>query len=300
VIVAAERAARPHTFPSVTTPAAQPPLDCPFCAAHERMTPPEIARTGAGKPETPGWRVRVVPNLFPVVGGDQAGEGATGVHEVVVLSPAHSVSFGRLDDEQATEALTVMRDRVRAHLDAGGSYVQALINHGVAAGASIEHPHAQVVALDLVPPAVELGLARVDAAGHDLVAEAVSRAPDDRLAVIEGPAVAWCPRASGTPYQIRVAHRSTRAAFEAATDAEVRVVAIATRDALARLAAALGDVPYNLVVRTAPPGRVGFFHWYLDVLPKISVVAGFEQGTGILVNIVPPEHAVRRLTEVVP
>ena len=98
----------------------------------------------------------------------------------------------------------------------------------------------------------------------------------------------------------RAAHRSTRAAFEAATDAEVRVVAIATSDALARLAAALGDVPYNLVVRTAPPGRVGFFHWYIDVLPKISVVAGFEQGTGILVNIVPPEHAVRRLTEVVP
>ncbi len=91
---------------------------------------------------------------------------------------------------------------------------------------------------------------------------------------------------------MRVAHRSTRARFDEATDAEIAVVAIGLRDSLAALQRALGDAPYNVVVRTAPPGRgAGEFHWHLDVLPRISIVAGFEEGTGVFVNTVPPEQA---------
>ncbi len=112
VLLAPGRAARPHTFGS-SAPDAPGPDACPFCPGNEHLTPPEVYRTGDGAPDTPGWRVRVVPNLYPIVGGPDAGPGATGAHEVVVLSPAHRDSFAQLDDAQATEVLTVLRDRAR-------------------------------------------------------------------------------------------------------------------------------------------------------------------------------------------
>jgi UDPglucose--hexose-1-phosphate uridylyltransferase len=309
VIVAVERAARPFTV-APAEDSLSVPSDCPFCAERETMTPPEVHRIGEGEPDSPGWRVRVVPNLYPIVApapaehasSDHSRGGtvtpATGAHEVVVLSPDHHASFGRLDDTAATEVLTVIRDRVRHHLGDGHSYVQAFVNQGRAAGASIAHPHAQIVALDLVPPAVESGVERFIAARVDLVARELSDARRDALVVVDGPALAWSPFAAGSPYAMRVAHRSTRARFDDATDAEVRVVAIALRDALAALHALLGEPAYNVVVRTAPPALpAGEFHWYLDIVPRIGVVAGFEQGTGILVNVTPPEQAAAQLRE---
>ena len=261
------------------------------------MTPPEVARTGDGEPETPGWRVRVVPNLYPIVGGDDAGPGATGAHEVAVLSPAHGRSFAQLDEAQAAEVLTVLRDRTRHHLRAGRAFVQVVINHGTAAGASIEHPHAQLVALDLVPPAVEGGVHRFEAAAEDLVVAALDRG-GDALHVLDGAAPSWCPYAASTPYEFRVALRAPGARFDDADDAQIAAVAQTTRSTLGRLAAVLGDVPYNLVVHTAPPGVApDAFHWYVEVQTRFTVVAGFEQGTGILVNTTPPELAASRLRE---
>jgi UDPglucose--hexose-1-phosphate uridylyltransferase len=293
VLVAPERGDRPFS-PLVGGPA--PDAECPFCPGHESLTPPEVYRTGPGGPDTPGWRVRVVPNRYPVVGGDHPGPGATGAHEVVVFSPSHERSLGRLSDGEAAEVLTVVRDRVRAHLGSGRSFVQAIVNHGRAAGASLAHPHAQVVALDLVPSAVEAALDRFDTAGVDLVAAAAADTVGSELAVLDGPAPAWCPVASGAPFEMLVAHRSTRARFDEATDAEVAVVARSTRDALARLHAVVGEVPYNLVVHTAPPARrARFFHWYVEIVPRLSTPAGFEHGTGILVNPVAPETAARAL-----
>src|SRR6266511_507741 len=254
VLLAPGRAARPQAFLSASADTRAGAGDCPFCPGHEHETPPEVARTGDGAPDTPGWRVRVVPNLYPFVGGNDAGPGATGAHEVVILSPAHDGSLARLSEDEAIEALTVMRDRVRHHLTSGRAFALAVVNHGRAAGASIAHPHAQVVALDFVPPAVEAGMERVNAAGDDLVAAAAAGAAGRGLAVIEGPAPAWCPDAAIAPYQLRIAHRSTRARFDEATDAEIAVVARTIGDVLARLAAVLDDPSYNLVVHGAPPG----------------------------------------------
>jgi UDPglucose--hexose-1-phosphate uridylyltransferase len=307
VIVAVERAARPFTVAAPAT-GGDEPADCPFCGGREEMTPPEVHRTGAGAPETEGWRVRVVPNLYPIVapaetvGSADAGarsQPATGAHEVVILSPDHRASFGQLDDAAAVEVLTVLRDRVRFHIAAGRKYVQAFVNHGKAAGASIAHPHAQLVALDLVPPTVDAALERF--AAGDLVARELADSRRDDLIVVDGPAPAWCPYASLVRYGTRVAHRSTRARFDEATDAEIAVVAVAVRDALAALQAALGDAPYNLVIRTAPPDRrAGEFHWHVDVLPRTSIIAGFEEGAGILVNSVAPEQAAVALRAAAP
>ncbi len=296
VLLAPGRAARPHTFGS-SAPDAPGPDACPFCPGNEHLTPPEVHRSGDGAPDTPGWRVRVVPNLYPILGGPDAGPGATGAHEVVVLSPAHDASFAQLDDAQTAEVLSVLRDRARHHLAAGRMFVQVVINHGRAAGASIRHPHAQIVALDVVPPAVAQAVERFGAAGHDLVVADLDRAGDD-LRLVDGPVVAWCPRAASTPYELRLALLAGGSRFDEAGDGDMQPLADASRSVLARLAAAAGDVPYNLVVHTAPPGTsTESFHWYIEVQPRMAVVAGFEQGTGILVNTVPPELAARELRE---
>jgi UDPglucose--hexose-1-phosphate uridylyltransferase len=296
VLLAPGRAARPHTSRS-SAPDASGADACPFCTGNEQLTPPEVYRTGGGAPDAPGWSVRVVPNLYPIVGGAGAGPGATGAHEVVVLSPAHEASFARLDRQQATDVLTVLRDRARHHLAAGRAFVQVVINHGRAAGASIEHPHAQIVALDLVPPAVAQAVERFEDAGHDLVMADLDRAGDD-LRLLDGPVAAWCPQAGSAPYELRIALRSPGSGFDEAGDGDIRVLAETTRSVLARLAAATGDAPYNLVVHTAPPGLSDkSFHWYVEVQTRLAVVAGFEQGTGILVNTVPPELAARELRE---
>jgi UDPglucose--hexose-1-phosphate uridylyltransferase len=298
VIVAAGRAARPATFAAPEGGAETAPDstgECAFCPGSEAMTPPEVARDGAGAPDLPGWDVRVFPNLYPILGGTDAGPGTTGRHEVVVLSPDHR-SLGQLDDREAEQVVTMWRDRVRAHLASGHAYAFAIVNHLPGAGASIVHPHAQVFALDVVPPAVDAALARVQAARRDLVVDDYEAAPSQ---IAREPVWVWCPHASVSPYFVRIAHPRAGARFDEAGDDTVAEVARAIRDTLARLMTVLGDAPYNLIVRTAPPERAPF-HWYVDVIPRVSVVAGFEQATGILVNTVPPELAACALRDARP
>ena len=295
VIVAPERAARPDTFRVAPHPLPASVETCPFCSGHELKTPPEVARSGDGAPDTPGWRVRVVPNLYPLVGGP-----VTGAHEVAILSPAHDRPLGALTDDEAVEVFTVLRDRVAHHLGAGLAHVQVFVNQGKPAGASIEHPHAQLVGLDFVPPAVAAEQARFLAAGRDLIAEAVAAHRASEHTVVDGPAVAWCPPASSTPFEVLVAHRSTRAGFDDARDPEVAVVARATREALARMHEVLGDAAYNLTIHTAPRDAPPGGHWYVRIAPRVSVLAGFEQATGVYVNVAPPEVAAAALREASP
>jgi UDPglucose--hexose-1-phosphate uridylyltransferase len=300
VIVATGRSARPRVFtPASNTAAAAAPADCPFCAGHEAMTPPEVCRTGRGAPDTPGWRVRAVPNLYPIVGGPDAGVGATGAHEVVVLSPDHDRTFAGLAPDRAVEVMKVLRDRARHHLDDGRAHVQVFVNQGRAAGASIEHPHAQLVSLDIVPPAVGAMVERFAHEKEDLVASSIARARGSDRVVIDGRATAWTPYAPAAPFELALAHERSGARFGDATDAELEELTPVLQQSLARVAAVAGDPPYNVVVHSAPaevdptvPVR-----WWIEVSPRLSVQAGFELGTGILVTTLPPEQAAAALHE---
>jgi UDPglucose--hexose-1-phosphate uridylyltransferase len=298
VLVAPGRASRPHTNAPDGTAGAGGPATCPFCPGHEHQTPPELYRTGDGAPDTPGWRVRVVPNLYPIVGPDAA-PGATGAHEVVVLSPAHDRSFGLLSDAEAIDVADVLRERARHHAAAGRRHVQALINSGRPAGASIAHPHAQLLALDIVPPAVlaaETRFAASDVLRADLD-DAVARA----LLVIEGDddhAPAWCPWAGSSPWVVRIATRDGGPRFEEAPDGQLHAVTRTLRRVLAVLASDLGDPAYNVVVQNAPAGEPAeWSRWYVEVTPRVSYVAGFELGTGLFVNSVAPEWAAGQYRE---
>jgi UDPglucose--hexose-1-phosphate uridylyltransferase len=290
VIIAAERAARPESFRREATPLPALAPACPFCPGHEHETPPEVARLGGGDADQPGWALRVVPNLYPIVGGSVGG-----AHEVIVLSPAHDRSLGALPFDAAVEVLRMLRERAAFHLGAGLAHAVPFVNHGKAAGASIEHPHAQLVALDFVPPAVNDDLARFERAGRDLVADSLAAARGTEYSVIDGPAPAWCNPGASEPFEVLIAHRSTRARFDEATDAEIEVVARSTHDVLARIAKLLGDPPYNLVIHSAPAAARPGYHWYVRITPRLTVLAGFERGTGLYVNVVPPEQAARAL-----
>ena len=294
VIIAAERAARPYTSATTAAEGGSTADGCPFCPGHEGETPPETCRTGTGGADGAGWRVRVVPNLYPIVGGPEDGD-ATGAHEVIILSPAHDRDLAHLEPDQVTEVLCVLRDRAAFHLAAGRAFVSAFVNHRRAAGASLAHPHAQLVAPDRIAESVVAMTERFDT---DLVARELVHAQRSGLGVVEGPAAAWCPPAGWAPYLMRVAHRSTRARFDEATEAELGVVAAALLDALGRLERLLGPVPYNVIVHTAPPSvRPGEMHWHLEVVPRTSVLAGFELGTGLYANAVAPEQAAALLRD---
>ena len=281
VILAPARALRPNTFRAQDQPLPASDPACPFCPGNEAETPPEVARYGPGAPDTPGWTVRVVPNKFPVVGGT-----VHGAHEVVILSPAHDADFGALDSDAATHALSMLGDRARAHYEAGCAYVALFINHGRAAGASIEHPHAQLIALDTVPPRVQ---------------ERLDRFTPERLAadqhhiVSDGAARVWCPRASTTPFAIRLALRETGARFDEIDAGSTSAVAVALRDTIARLHAVLGGAAYNVVIEQAPRDESGRFRWWIDIVPRVGVMAGFELGTGVWINIVDPADAAAAL-----
>jgi len=312
VIVAPGRSQRPDVVgarrPRDDEATRTDPGDCPFCPGNEHLTPPEISRTGPGPPGAPGWRTRVFPNRYPIVDGsaarpDPAGGGlrvgsvASGAHEVLVLSPDHRRSLGRLDREQVVEVLTVMRDRARFHAGTGRAFTQVIVNHGAEGGASLAHPHAQIVAVDLEPPAVLDETARLATTDGCLVCAELNRHRNDpSLVVAAGTAHLWCPWASGTAFEVLLAPRRHRPRFEDADD-ELPAVAERLQDGLARLDRALGDPPYNLAIHTRPASVAADYHWHVHVWPRLQREAGFERGSGLLVNIMDPAHAAALLRD---
>ena len=311
-IIAGDRAGRPGGHLS-TEPA--PPLDPerdPFAEGHEDRTPPELyaVRPDGGDPDTPGWRVRVVPNLYPALTENPeqppadanpdlfwAGP-ARGRHEVIVNAPDPVVSLADLTAEQVATAIEVWRERMRAHADA--AYVHAIVNERAEGGASLPHTHAQLYALDFVPAAVARERERFGAyatrtmGGNlvaDLVREEVRRR--ERIVAIDDEAVAMTAYAGRVPFQLMIAPRTPRPRFEDAGP----IAASLLHDCLTRLARLLGgSPPLNLWVRTAPRGAEHFC-WRIDVLPRLTHLAGLELGAGVNLNIVAPERAAAQLRE---
>ena len=294
-------------------------------------------RPGGGEPDTPGWTTRVVPNLYPALGGREAEKGgsgagsggaqaeagafasggdpllasrragdpdlfasrpASGVHEVIVNAPRHATAMSELSDEQVAAAVETWRERMRAHSDA--PYVQLIVNEGGAAGASLEHTHAQLYALPFVPASVarereRAGAYRERTAGGGLLSEILVEEVRrrERLVAIDDEAALICPWASRSPFELRIVPRAETPSF-----AEDTVGAAMLAKALRLLAERLGGPPdLNLWVRTAPRGEQEGFHWHIDIAPRLSVKAGFELGTGVDINIYPPERAAADLRE---
>jgi UDPglucose--hexose-1-phosphate uridylyltransferase len=308
VTIASERAGRPgDLITRRLTVETDPEQHCPFCPGNEEATPPALETYGPGG----DWLVRVVPNLYPAFEGFEplrvqnlgpvfTKAEASGVHEVLVFSPDHLGTWADLDDKQAGLAMAAIRDRMEDHARRSTvRYTQAIVNMGREAGASLDHPHGQLLGIPFVPGEIaeeEAGFRRFEGScllctmleaelkvGHRVVLE------DERAVVV-------CPFWSGAPYEMLIVPRTHEIHLEDTSPPDIVAVGRSLRDALRLLRAKVGDIAYNIVFHTAPHHHEGPFHWHVHVVPRLTSMAGFEQGTGVMINIVPPELATQHLT----
>ncbi len=310
MIVAGERGSRPGAFLDV---APRPPIDRerdPFAAGHEDQTPPEVYALR----DNGDWRVRVVPNLYPALSpGEPDGDGdplasgrgepdlfatrpAHGAHEVIVNAPDAVSSLAELEPEQVETAMSVWRERMRAHSDA--AYVHIIVNEGKEAGASLPHTHAQLYALPFVPAQVARERERFTAYSdrtqgrnllEDLLQEEVRRG--ERIVAIDDEAVALCPFSARVPFHLQIVPRRPAARFSDDGPLGGRLL----NETLRRLGATLGTLPpLNMWVRTAPRDAERFC-WRIEIMPRLAQLAGLEIGTGVHLNVLAPEAAAEQL-----
>jgi UDPglucose--hexose-1-phosphate uridylyltransferase len=315
-IVAPHRARRPKPLPLSD---GEHTDGCHFCVGNEQETEPEVfALRGHGsRPDSPGWRVRVVPNKYPALqvdapdppaaGGLHRARPARGVHEVIIETPDHHRRLGCFKEDELTTVLSVYRTRMEALRSKPGVRSVALFrNEGAAAGASQEHPHAQMLALPVV--SVRLAHETVLANRHfrrrgccltceSLVREAAADA--GRIVFQNADFVAITAFAPRFPYETWILPSAHAHDFGMASGQQLERMAAALKAVLGGLNALLGPFPFNLVVQTAPIHAHATieraYHWRLEILPRLTTASGFELGTGIFIVAVTPEEAARRL-----
>lgn len=326
VIVAPERGCRPSDFQQrEISPCAELPEICVFCPGNEHMTPQELYRV----PSVDGthWRVRVVPNKYPaLVAYDDLGRepvlgvfdrmNGVGAHEVVVETPEHSYAIPDLDLDQMMCVIETYIRRLRSLMqNPRFRYVLLFKNHGREAGASLLHPHSQIIATPVIPHEVRhsLQIARAYYKRKErcifcdvMLAELRSgeRVVDDADGF-----VVWAPYDSRFPFELVICPKQHSHDFTAMSERHKTGLARTLIRTTQRLRTLLGDVPYNLVLKTTPnavqrPGKPGYwgtlqydYHWRIEVLPRLTRVAGFEWGTGVYINPMPPESAARHVRE---
>lgn len=314
VIISTERGRRPSDFGS--TPVIASGESCPFCPGNEAMTPPEILafRPPGSASNGPGWSLRVVSNKFPAlrIEGElePSGEGlydrmsGIGAHEVVIETPDHHATLATLPASAVVEVFWAYRQRLEdLKKDPRFEYVLVFKNHGEAAGASLEHPHSQLIATPIVPIMVEeelVGSARYYRLKErcvwcDIVRQ--ERQQGQRVVLEEDGFIAVAPFAPRFPFETWVLPVRHHAAFEEATPVEVEALARSVRELLRRMAEVLQHPPFNFMLHTAPlkDHAAEHFHWHLEVIPKLTKVAGFEWGSGFFINPTSPEAAAAYL-----
>jgi UDPglucose--hexose-1-phosphate uridylyltransferase len=281
----------------------EPPADPGAKEGRHRVpeNPPDFAQTRSSMPET-GLASSIDPLRASTRGAEPdlfASTPASGAHEVIVSAPEHVTTLAALPDGRLESAVAAWRERIRAHAGESG-YVHLIVNEGPDAGASLEHSHAQLYALAFVPAEIARERERTAAyhertmGGHllgDVATEEVRRR--ERLVAIDDEAILVCPWASRGPFELRIIPRSPAPSFER-DDRGTAMIATALR----ALGGVFDEAPQlNLWVRTAPRGAEEFC-WHVDIVPRLTIRAGFELGTGTEVNVYPPELAAANLREV--
>lgn len=317
VIIATERGKRPSDFGS-TMEEKKPAPNCPFCEGNEDKTPPEILsyRKSGTKPNTPGWWTRVVPNKFPALtiegNLERAGEGifdmmsGRGAHEVIIETPNHNDTFLTLPVERVEEMLWAYRDRTMdLKKDPLIKYILIFKNNGKAAGASLEHPHSQLIATPSVPKRVgeEIEGSRryfkyKDRCIYcDMVKQEIDS--DQRVVWQNQDFVAICPYASRFPFETWILPKRHDYAYEDITKHEIMGLARIMKKVLSKVEKALNNPPFNYILHTSPcaEDHRAYYHWHIEFMPKLTQVAGFEWGTGFYINPTPPEDATGYLRE---
>jgi UDPglucose--hexose-1-phosphate uridylyltransferase len=326
VIITTDRGRRPRDFfldrETVTMTA------CPFCYGREDKTTREIfaIRPPGSAPDTPGWRVRVIPNKYPAlriegeldkraVGLYEVMNGI-GAHEIVIETPDHERTLADLAPAEIADVFRAWRARLLdLRRDNRFRYIFIFKNYGIEAGAGIPHSHSQLIALPVTPPtaATELSVCRTHFEQKErcLICDLLQQEVEDGRRIIRdtGDFVVFTPYAARFPFELRILPRRHSHDFGLLSDHELGALAEVVKDTLLRLRAVLRDPPYNFILHSAPPmhlrlGKPGYwsslpydYHWHIELIPRLAKIAGFEWGTGFYMNPTAPEEAAQFLRE---
>lgn len=292
--------------------------DCPFCPGNEGLTPQEVLayREPGTQRNKEGWWVRVVPNKYPALAVEgninRTGEGmydmmnGIGAHEVIIESPDHNKEIPDLEDKQVEDVIWAFRDRILdLRKDIRFEYILIFKNRGSAAGATLFHPHSQLIATPIVPKRVR---EEVNGAKSyyeykercvfcDIIKQELSEGK--RIVAENSDFVGITPFASRFPFEIWILPKKHDSDFEDIQKHETAGLALIMKSCLRKLNKVLDNPPYNYIIHNAPlkEPRLPHYHWHIEIMPKITKVAGFEWGTGFYINPTPPEEAAKFLQE---
>lgn len=324
VIIAPERGLRPDQVPAIAS--SRQPAPCVFCGGQELLDPTEIfaIRGNGSAKNTPGWRVRVLPNKYPVlrIEGKLVREGigifdmmsGVGAHEVIVETPEHGLELADLSEDQIRDVLRTYRERMQ---DLSGDdrfkYVLIFKNQGFQAGATMSHAHSQLIATPVTPKRVKEELHGAQRY-YDFKRRCVfcdiikqeTRLTRERIVFENDHFVVLSPFAARAPFETWVLPKQHNSDYLSINDAEFGGLAQALKTVLLKMRHGLNDPPFNFLIHTAPfrRPRPGYwstiqydYHWHLEIIPRLTRPAGFEEGSGFYINTVTPEDAAQILSE---
>ena len=304
VVIASERSRRPEQFKREPPAMSQPAAKCPFCPGNEHLTPPTIAELPGGST----WKVRVIPNKFAAFEPDAHhsrrhnffnSQDAYGHHEVVIETPDHGTSLGEMEISDVKAVLRTHRDRHLAlRADPKVKLVLAFRNHGLSAGASLTHPHSQIIGTPIIPPGIRRKY-EVATRYFDDTEECIYCSVRDeelkagcRLILETRFLTVIHPFASQVPFETWIIPKRHNPSFANAEGHELDDLALSLRSVLGAMHACLGNPDYNLIIHTAPveDEHKPYFLWHVEIRPRLATPAGFELGTGVFINTGVPEE----------
>ncbi len=328
-VIAVERARRPHDYSTHIYEEYGDIKKCPFEPGNESKTPPEIfaIREPGTAPNTPGWKVRVIPNKYPALRIEETDKkdfyfiydkaGGFGAHEVIIDTPDHYKHIQDFSIEELNYLYTAFKERISSlYKDIRIKYVHVFKNHGKDAGKSLVHSHSQLIALSQIPkqPDTIISQSRKHyrEKGRCYTCDEIKAELLDgsRLVYENEEFLVFCPYASFYPFEIKIVPKKHYHDFTQIDNKVMTLLSDATQQAVRRLHKALVNPPFNMILYTSPPIRDNekdpdyfynmdkFFHWYIEILPRIAIHAGFELGTQYYINPTPPEDAAKYLREV--
>lgn len=293
---------------------------CPFCVGNEDITPPEIFvdRTPGSQPNEPGWNLRVIANKFPAlrVEGDLERKGidiydqmnGVGAHEVIIETPEHEKDIPDLSLQEVSKIILAYKQRcIDLKKDKRFEYILIFKNHGLNAGASLEHSHSQLIALPIVPKKIKEALRGAEkyygfkerCVYCDIMRQELRE--KERLVTQNERFIAFSPFFSCTPFETWIMPKEHKSHFCGIREEAIDDLAAILKDTLGRLKKVLTDPPFNFIINTAPiqnDQELVYYHWHIQILPKLTKSAGFEWGTGFYINPSPPEQAAKFLREI--
>ncbi len=321
VVIASERARRPEDYPKDPEKEQCPKFSesCPFCPGNEAMTPPEefAYRQRGTKPDTKGWWVRVVPNKFAALAPDghlgriRENEffrrmDGVGKHEVVIESPVHNAAIGTMELRQVEEILLIYRDRFNAlSQDPRFEFVTIFKNHGKLAGTSLIHPHSQIIATPIVPLHIrhrlEEAMRYYDDNGECVFCRMIEEemGAGKRVILETKDFLAFEPFASSVPFETWITPAKHAATYGSISVDNTKKFAAVLSRVMKRLHTGLGNPDYNYMIHTAPfkDADENWYHWFIQILPRLTTIAGFELGSRVFINTTPPEVAAEFLRQ---